>query len=279
MSRAIRRLPYDLVASRTTARADCKSLADIYVSDQLLHQGKSRVYPACLPGDRRDCPYVIKIREIRDRKELASFLNEQFFAEFIDQEFRAMRTHNQIYSGLSSITPKLHDAWVCPGANGYLSAFLVMDRKDGTLRQLAQTATIDFTAVADQLLRLTAFLSDSFLWHKNMSIDNVLYRRISDQVFELFLTDWADVVWDPSKKKLDRDYQSVIGKIIGQLHHVQRRDRQDERKAQATVQPFAFSSAESPWMASPEPARPMRDEHYEDDYLPPVDSSQAAKAA
>lgn len=253
-------LPYDLIPTQSLARRECQAAVNIALGRR-VHTGLSDVYQACLPTDPLNCPYVIKIKDLFDDGYLNRFLREQFFAQYVNEEYESRRSMwNVNLAQFSSIGPILYDVWIChekSKSNPYMTGYMIMDRMEGTLNDLIREFALvlqneDFTQIHQSLIGLTQVLVELSIFHPNLRLEHIVYRRKSNiqqqsqtgtiikmppqtSTFELFIIDWDETEWmSKSRESLQKDYDRILLQLMTQLRRnhtktVQRAERMQMR--------------------------------------------------
>ncbi len=216
------KLPYSLIPTQSLARSHCQARADLIVGKR-IHSGKSNVFEGCT--DDTNCPYVIKVKAFYDQNGLNAFLQQQFFAQYVNEEWRARKTSTSKIR--TSITPQIHDVWTCHEPTDEtvveMSGFMVMDRMEGTLAEYIRkyASVIDLTQITMYLLELFYFLASLSILHQNITLNNIVYRG-AQGTLELFIIDWDKIVWKKDKK-LTEKYDRILKGLLSEMEREQKR--------------------------------------------------------
>ncbi len=234
-----------LLPTRSLARSSCQSLVSLLVGQTLhRHKNKSEIHQGCLPSNPVNCPYVIKVKQLHNQDDLNTFLQEQFFAQYVNEEFHARK--NLIGSKLSGITPQIHDVWTCHQKNSLLTGFIVMDQMEGTLQQYvhryaSMLTEKDYAKITLHLLHIFHVLTHLSVLHDNLTLNHLVYRRTPSQTssssllninehhpgaIELFIIDWQKVVWfgkegEGERKKLAERYDRILAGLLSRMEREQ----------------------------------------------------------
>lgn len=258
------------VPIRSLARSACQSAVD-FVFGQPIHKGRfgdhADIYQGCL--NTTNCPYVVKVRTLYTQEKLNDFLQEQFFAQYVNEEFHARK---QSTTKLTNITPRIHDVWTCH-EKMFLRGYILMDRMDGTLMQYihqnASTLTNDdLSNLALRLVQLFHVLISLSIWHPNITLHHLVYRRTEMGAMELFIIDWNKVVWDKTNnQKLINQYDHLLRTLLLRIEREQARAMklpkifhvpiatqsfsQPPKPSPLTTESFQFSSSVTPPLSIP----------------------------
>lgn len=210
------------VPSSSLVRAQCQSIVDASLGEQ-LHSGKSDIFEACTNGH---CPYIVKFKLLFTQDELAQFLQEMFFAQYVNTQYAALQ--NEFDFKLESVTPIVHDSWVCVQANGTLGGYMVMDRKSMNLYDYIHSgakflSTDHIEAIAIKLEHLFQVLILLGVWHRNVTLNNIVVQGDFPEL-DLFIIDWDDIVWSPNDQETTaKRYAHLLQSLVGRMKREQMR--------------------------------------------------------
>jgi hypothetical protein len=236
------------VFSNSLVRDQCESTVDMVLGETLKDSTiKSDIIEGCTG---MECPYIVKVKQLFSQDELNQFLQEIFFAQFVNKEYAVLKQNvGAALEDIPSVTPMIYDAWFCPDKYeaGVIRGNMVMDRMDMSL--LSFVKTHDLTL--DHFAYLEAYLEKLFqplvvfrIWHRNITLNNIVTKGNFPSL-KLFVIDWDDIVWmKDDEATLVRRYKKLIYSLLDQIKHQQKRSLKEARKVRIESIPL-YNPAET----------------------------------
>jgi hypothetical protein len=207
----------DYIPVSSIARSTCQSLVNMYLGEVMI-SGKSQISEGCVESG--ECPYIVKYKPLYSQDELIKFLQEMYFAQYVNVEFQILKEKHpsELYS-IPNVTPHVHDTWIC-NDEGTMGGFIVMDRMDMSLAEFIrvnalQDHHVDY--IRAYLEKLFQVLIRMGVWHRNLTLDNVVVQGAFPKL-NLYIIDWDDIVWNQDDEAaMTQRYVRLMRELTGRM--------------------------------------------------------------